>query len=185
MNKTYKNNILVFVVAVIIGLIVGYSFAPVQVENVSTSPAGTQSSTANFYSITVDMSQVATTSSILNTSSNDKFVTGIRAGCESIGTSKTYTTGSGLAILTLTVATSSTASPVTTRTNTQIVGGSAITISTSTANFVISSSTAIGPVEAYGSSAVNNIWASGSYMTFYTNATNTAHCTFGVDTINS
>ena len=84
-----------------------------------------------------------------------------------------------MASLQLTVATSSTAAPATNG-NTNSVGGGAVTIGTSTATYVVSTSTvAVGTANTYA------IWLAGSYLTFTTNATNTAVCTFGVDYIAS
>lgn len=120
----------------------------------------------------------ATSTSILNTSGNDLYIMSEHAACEGVGTSRTAYTGTGLASLTVTVATSSTAAPASNgNTNTLPV----MTIATSSVNFVISSSTASTP----GNGLVSNIWAANSYITFTTNATNTAACTFGVGVLGS
>ncbi len=180
MNKLFYT-VCTVLVGLIVGTIIGYSLhADAPAIQVGTSAAGSTFDTAKQASITVDMSAVATSSSILNSSTNDRFVTGVKIGCESVGTSQSYVTGSAIAKLTLTVATTSTASPVTTRSNTNVVG--VVDLATSTPNFVTASSTT---ALAASASAVNNIWLAGSYMTFYTNATNTAQCTFGVDYFSS
>lgn len=148
-----------------------------------TSTAGTTGQTAKLYTIAANLSAPganATSSSILNTSANDLYVTSIKAGCEVVGTSRTAYTGAALAALTLTVSTTSTAAPAAAGAN--LVGQSTMTLGTSTPQFVDASSTAGGPS---GSVMVNNVWAPGSYMTFQTNATNTAQCTFGVEAFTS
>jgi len=152
-----------------------------------SSTAGSTFNTAKFAGIAVSPTAPgsnATSSSILNTDVNDRFVTGIRVGCEAVGTSKTAYTGAGLASLTLSIATSSTAAPAT-NSNTNLVGGGVVTIATSTPQFIEASSTASTAVPNTGSSAVNNLWLAGSYITFTFNATNTAACTVGVDYIAS
>lgn len=149
---------------------------------VGTSAQGTTFGTAKFAGVAANLSAPganATSSSILNTDANDRYITSIKVGCEGVGTSQTAFTGAGLSALTLSVATSSTAAPATNG-NANVVGGGAITISTSTAQFAISSSTS-----PTGNSKVYFIWAAGSYLTFTTNATNTALCTFGSEYIPS
>lgn len=168
-------------VVLIVGMIVGYKLHAPSIQ-VSTTPAGGTTSTAHFYSIAVNLASPganATSSSILNTSSNDMYVSSVKIGCEAVGTSKTAYTGTGLAALQFSVGTSSTAAPVVVPGN--LVGGNAITVSTSTAYFGISSSTIVVP----GSTSVNIIWQAGSYMTFWANATNTATCTAGVEAFSS
>ena len=118
----------------------------------------------------------ATSSSYLNNSTVDWYVTGVKALCEGVGTSKTAYTGTGLASLTVAIATSSTAAPAT-NSNTNYPGGALMTIATSSTLFGISSSTVAVP----GNGLPGIIWASGTYLTFTTNATNTAICTFGAD----
>lgn len=121
-----------------------------------------------------------TSTSILNGDSFDRYVTDVKIGCESLGTSQTAYTGAGLASLQFKLATSSTANPVA-LTNTNLIGGGAFTIGTSSVQFVESSSTAAGlPSGAGGSNSMLVIWPSGTYLAFSSNATNTAACTIGV-----
>lgn len=178
-----------FVVAAVLALVLigGYYYpaAPAQIAPVmyaGTSPQGATFNTAHFGGIAAILAAPgvnATSSSVLNTSSSDYYVTSIKIGCEGVGTSQTAYTGTGLAALTLKVATSSTAAPATNG-NTNLVGGGSITIATSTTNFTLSTSTAAG-----GSTNVYTIWPAGAYLTFTTNATNTASCTFGADYFSS
>lgn len=169
-----------------IGIVVGW-FMPFQAAmQLSTTPQGGTFNTAKFYGVAVNLAAPganATSSSIQNTTGNDLYVTAIKAGCENVGTSQTAYTGAGLSKLLMTAATSSTAAPAT-NSNTNTVGSTAMTIGTSTAQFAEASSTASNGTTP-GSSLINNIWLAGSWMTFTTNATNTAQCTFGVDAFSS
>lgn len=141
------------------------------------SPAGSSFSDAKIADVSVNFAAPganATSTSVLNTDANDRYISYEKVGCEGVGTSQTAYTGTGLASLTVTIATSSTAAPSgNANTNTLPV----ITVGTSTSNFVMSSSTAAAP----GSNLVSNIWAANSYLTFTTNATNTAKCIVGVN----
>lgn len=157
-------------------------------ETIGSSSAGTTFNTAKFAAISVNLATAganATSSSILNGDSNDRFITAVKAGCQGVGSSQTVAVGAGLASLTFKVATSAAATP-TGLSNTNLVGQMAFTIGTSTANFVMASSTAAGQNGiAAGNGLVNNIWASGSYLTFFFTATNTATCVLGVDYMGS
>lgn len=170
-------------IVIALAIVGGYYFPAVQVLQLAgTSSQGSTFSSAKFAGIAVNLNAPganATSSSLLNTDANDRYVTALKGGCEVVGTSQTAYTGAGLASLTLFAATTSTAAPATVS-NTNKVGGGNLTIGTSTPNFTISSTTAAG-----GSNAVYNIWPAGSYLTFTTNATNTAVCTFGADYIAS
>lgn len=117
-----------------------------------------------------------TSTSILNPDATDRYISSIKAGCEVVGASRTAYSGTGLASLTLSVATSSTSGPSSNAGNSNVVGGGTVVIGTSTAQYAVSTST-IGT----GSPNIYAVWASGSYLTFTTNATNTATCTFGAD----
>ena len=170
MNK-YLIGLLIVVLTGITYLGVSYPKA-----NLGASPAGSTFGDAKQAMIAINLAAPganATSTSILNSDGNDRFITSEEVSCEGVGTSKTAYTGAGLASLTLTVATSSTAAPASNaNSNTLPV----ITIATSTAYFGIASST----VGAPGNSSVSNVWAANSDLTFTANATNTALCTVGV-----
>lgn len=121
-----------------------------------------------------------TSSSVLNSSTNDYYISTIKVGCEGVGASNTAYSGGGLAALTLSVATSSTPGPASNG-NASVVGGGTLTIGTSTSQFGMSSST----LPAAGNPKGYLIWGAGTYLTFTTNATNTAVCTFGADYFSS
>lgn len=153
-------------------------------QNFSSSPSGTTFNTAKFAGIVANMASPganATSSSILNGDANDRFITSVDYGCEGVGQSNSIS-GGGLASLSFKVATTSTASPIA-LSNTNILNTSAFFIGTSTTIFLVASSTAgIGNTNSASSTL---IWPTGTYLTFYTNATNTAVCTFGVKYIGS
>jgi hypothetical protein len=175
MNKNTLIAIGVIVVLLALGIFYfGMSKSSVQG---TASPQGTSLNDTKQAAVTINLANPganATSTSILNTDGNDRFITSEHAVCEGVGTSQTAYTGAGLASLTLKMATSSTAAP-TTNANTNTLP--TVTVSTTTPNFGISSSTVATP----GNNLVSNVWAAGSYLTISANATNTALCTVGVN----
>lgn len=177
------------VVAFVGGLIAGglvIMFIPqskTTIESIAgTTVQGSTGSTArqfNVYGVNLAAPGAnATSSSILNTTGNDLYITSVKSGCENVGTSKAAYSGTGgIAALTFSVATTSTAAPIAQGANT--LNGGTFTIATSSVYFTSASSTAVQ------SGSFTAIWAAGSYLTFFTNATNTAVCTFGVDAFSS
>lgn len=167
---------------ILVGAIYGAYLYPKTPANFGTVPQGSTFNTAKFYAVgginLATPGANATSSSILNNTGNDLYVTGMDAGCEGVGTSKVAYTGGGLAALIVTAATTSVATPNATG-NANSAGS--VTIATSTSVFAEASTTPI----ATGSNSINYVWAAGTYMTFTTNATNTAVCTFGVTAISS
>jgi hypothetical protein len=172
MNKYYILG-LVVVLLVAIG---AYAYPVAKAPALGTSATGSSFGNATKAVPVIALANPGangTTTSYLNSSPNDYYITNQEASCEKLGTSQTAYTGTGLAALTFTIATSSTANPATnSNPNTLPV----ITVATTTGNFVISSSTAGTP----GVTNVSNIWAAGSYLTVTANATNTATCSVGV-----
>lgn len=145
------------------------------------SSAGATFNTAKYAGVVANLATPGangTSTSIRNTDSGNRYVTGLRYGCSGIGTSQTAYTGAGLASLQLTVGTTTTAAPAVIPASPFLVAN-ALVIATSSVNTAAGSST---PTVALGNAT---IWPAGSYMTFWVNATNTAACTFGVDYIGS
>jgi len=168
MNKTKAS--IIGVIVLIVGAIVGFlsnTEAPITGSAVGTTFNSAKVAQINFSPATGS----ATTTSILNTDDSNRWVKRSFAFCTGVGTSYTAYTGAGLAALTFKVATTSTAAPALV-TNTNYA--SDMTIATSSTFSAVSSST-------INASAVANVWASGSYLTFIANATNTAACTVGVE----
>ncbi len=143
-----------------------------------TSPAGSSFTTPKFYGVAVNLASpgsTGTSTSLTNTDANDRYVTGYRYACQGIGSSNTAYSGGGLASLFMKIGTTTTAAPATFSSNIPVSNG--MTIATSTPINSVASSTA-----QLGNAA---LWRSGEILTFYFNATNTATCTIGVDTIAS
>lgn len=157
-----------------------------QVQVASSSPTGSTFNSAKFAGIVMaPATGTATSTSVQNTDSNDRYVISTRVGCEGLGTSLTAYTGAALASLTLTVATSSTQAPATLTPTFRVA---LITIATSSPVFSLATSTTgVGGAVTTGTATntMASVWPAGSWMTFATNATNTAVCTVGVDYIGS
>lgn len=175
---TFTKSMIAIVVLVVLGIaIFGAYQYPKQHASLGASPSGTTFNDSKTADISINLASPganATSSSVLNGDVNDRFITSEKVLCQGVGTSQTAYTGAGLASLTITIATSSTASPTTNgNTNTLPV----VTIATSTTQFAISSSTAGTP----GNGLVTNVWKAGSYISFFANATNTATCIVGVN----
>lgn len=167
-----KNTILI----VLVSALVGFGLGSFLSKDGSVLSSISTSSTTTFNSAKLaeigfsPATGSATSTSILNTDSTDRIVVDAFAYCDTVGTSRTAYSGGGLAALLFTAATSSTAAPVT---NSNANYTMYNIVSTSTANFFVSSTT-IG-VASYG-----RVWAPGTYMSFFSNATNTAACVVGV-----
>lgn len=166
-----KKLIIVAVIALLVGGVAGYFLAPSPMG----SAVGTTFSTAKVAQINFSPTNNATSTSLLNTDSYDRIVTDSFGFCNTVGTSLTAVTGDGLKELTFNAATTTTSAPNTV-TNVNYVMQNIV--ATSSTNMYFSSTTIA--VNAYG-----RVWASGSYMTFWSNATNTAVCTVGVHYIGS
>lgn len=152
------------------------------VQQLAGSAAGSTFNTAKFAGITFGLATPGangTSSSVTNTDASDRYVTGYRVGCQNVGTSLTAYTGTGLAALTYSIGTSTTAAPA------SINPFAAITLNrtlgTTTSAIVVASSTTQVATSSYAA-----IWHSGEIMTITFNATNTASgCTFGLDYMGS
>lgn len=151
----------------------------------TSSTAGSTFDTAHFAGTTINLVNAGangTSTSILNSSAADRYVTALHLACQGIGSSFVGNTGSGLDALKMYIATTSAASPATLSTNNAVLANGIV--STGTPALLISSSTAQTATGATATSSVASIWNTGSYMTFFFNATNTALCTVGVSYIN-
>jgi hypothetical protein len=166
--------------ALIIGAAIygGYQY-PIASTFVGASTPGATQSTAKIASVAVNLATTGangTSTSLFNGDANDRIVTNGYATCSTLSTSYTPNgLNTGIASLLLQAATTSTASPVTV-TNTNLAINVPIATTTPTDAYTATSSYAYAPTQR---------WAAGTYMTFFTNATNTASCTFGVNYIAS
>ncbi len=179
----------IITVAAVLGALAFFGLTPFKeiiTHTFGTTTQGGTGSTArqfNVYGVNLAAPGAnATTSAIQNTTGNDLFITAIKIGCEGVGTSQVQVAGGGLATLQITAATSTAATTVL-GTNANSIGGGALVIGTSSNAFVFASSTSATP----GSNSAKGyqIWPSGSFINFNTNATNTAVCTFGIDAFTS
>ncbi len=168
-----KNKILIGIVAAIVIIGVGYYFfhSNSPQVNATQSPVNTVFNSAKIAEIVFNPSTgSATSTSILNTDSNDRYIISNFAGCGVVGTSLTAYTGAGLSTLTFKFATTSDSAPAIVS-NTNVV---TLTIATATPDFLINTAS------TGGTSSFLTRWASGSYLTIFSNATNTAQCSAGV-----
>ena len=170
-----KTKIITAVVGIVIGLVAGFFLF--DSENVLSLVSTSNSTTFSSAKIAeVGFSPAtgsATSTSILNTDSNDRVVTGSFYYCNNLGTSLTAYTGAGLASLLFKAATTSTAAPATVS-NANLLLSSTVATTSAGSSVYVSSTTTPFPND------VGRLWASGSYMTFFSNATNTATCVVGV-----
>ncbi len=131
-----------------------------------------------FIGNTVDLSTTtknATSTSFTNSDSGNRYVTGVKVVCNGLGTSQVGYIGGGLSSLTLSIGTTSSYSPASFDSFSQVAS---LNISTTTSLYSIASSTT-----QLSSSSAAIIWHTGENMTFYYNATNTASCSQGVEYI--
>jgi hypothetical protein len=139
---------------------------------VGTSPVGTEFGTAKIASINFSLaSHLATSTSIFNNSQQDRIIKDTFVACDTVGTSKTAYTGAGLANLIIRIATTTTNSPAIVS-NTNYIGN--YTAVATTSPVVYTASSTEGVITGY-----SRVWPSQTYLTFSSNATNTAQCTVG------
>lgn len=162
---------------VVVLAIAGAYFYP-KAEIQQTPPVGTTSGTGSIQhtaTFSFNPTTGATTTSVLNGDAQDHIVAGITTvNCSNVGTSKTALTGAGLAALIFQMSTTS-ASGGSVAGNSNFVFNA--TIPTSTVDIQVASSSASVVVTATGN-AIR--WATGTYLTISSNATNTATCVIGV-----
>lgn len=139
------------------------------------SPIGTTFQTQKAPAITFSPT-TGTSTSIQNNTGSDQYVMKNQIVCTNIGTSRTAFTGAALASLTLTLATSSTGTGVVPIVNPILLN---FTVPTTSPIFLMGSST----TDTASSSAID--WTAGSWLMWGFNATNTAVCTLGVQTLGS
>jgi len=179
MSTFTKSAIAFGVVAGVFGLaaFLGYSpFLKVVQQAIGGSSSGSTFTTAKTAYVAINLASAGangTSTSILNGDSQDRVVKGVDVACGGVGTSKTAYAGAGLANLFFTLGTTSTSAPAAYPAGFNKIGGVDYNLSTSTPNTLIASSTA-------GVSTTSIVWATGSYLTIFSNATNTATCTAGV-----
>lgn len=176
MSNTQKT-LLVLGLIVLIGAIYGGYVYPVPQYLVGASPAGSTFATSKTAGVAVNLANPGangTSTSILNTDTNDRYVSSFHVGCENVGTSKTAYAGAGLANLQISIGTTTAPSPASFLSAAPVAVN--FSIPTTTVDYLVSSSTLLT-----ATSTLAAVWPTGTYMTFFFNATNTAACTAGVD----
>lgn len=159
-----------------LGVYIGYVIhtPTIQLAGSSNTAAGTTFSTAKLAQVNFTIATgSATSTSLYNSDSYDRYIVTSFIGCNTVGTSKTAYTGTALAGLTFRMATTATA--ITTALgDSNINYASVLPFSTTTTVNFVSSSTP-GILQGFSS-----VWDAGTYLTIQPNATNTAVCTGGV-----
>ena len=175
----------VALIGAILGTLAFFNITPFRtiVQNViAGSTSGSTYATQQTLAITGWNLANGTTTSIQNTSGSDEYATQVQYACTGVGSSNTAYTGAGLASVTLKAATTSTSLTGQTPTSNTGVSNTNLavsgTLATSTGTTMVASSTlSIG-------GSVPGVWiANGAWLTFFSNATNTAVCNIGVQVI--
>lgn len=189
-----KQNLTLVGIVLILAVAIGgaYLFPQVQQQVALGSPAGTTFVTAKVAQINLSPTNGATSTSILNSDVSDRYITDNFIGCTGATTTFTAVTGAGLSTFgwVIKAATTSTAAPAVIA-NTNLVMNDSIATGTVAAGvasdyggivLVASSSIATSSPFVSNAGASSQIfrWAANSYLTFWSNATNTAACTVGV-----
>lgn len=147
------------VTQLVTGSAVGTTFVTAKVAQINFSPA----------------TGTATSTSVYNSDDSDRIVTDAFVSCNTLGTSYTAYTGTGLASLQFFAATTSASAPA------------IVTNPNFAMNVVVATST---PTDAFTATSTYTFvpgrrWKTATYMTFFSNATNTAACTVGVHYVGS
>ena len=178
---TFTKSILALVGALIIAVAIYGGYQYPKLVAFGAAPAGSTFNDAKFAGVAINLASPGangTSTSILNTDANTRYVTSFNLGCSGVGTSLSANAGSGIANLLVTVATSSAASP------NALVGFSdvanALVVATTSVNAYTATSTIAAGQTMTASSSLSSVWPTNTYMTFFFNATNTALCTVGV-----
>ncbi len=171
-----KKSIIIAVVFALVGLGIGYfAFSSENVLTTVSTANDATFKTARIAEVGLSpASDTSTSTSILNTDSTDRVVTNAWYYCNVLGTSKTYLTGTGLANLIFRISTSSNSTGYGVTNANYLLDSNVATTSAGTSVYTSSSTTPFPD-------NTSRLWASGSYIRFYSNATNTAQCVIGVD----
>lgn len=138
----------------------------------SASAVGSTFSTAKVAYKAWTLSNGATTTSLYNSDSSDRIIRSVDYTCSGVGTSLTAVTGTGLANLIFTAGTTSTDAPAVPTLGNSVFSS---TVATTVPEIYLSSTT-----HGLTTSAFVRRWGAGTYLTFVSNATNTAACVIGV-----
>lgn len=176
-----KNTTKILTVAVVLAVLVfaWYKVTHTTEVQVTASPTGTTFNSAKVAAVIfAPATGSATSTSLLNSEVNDRYITDSFVMCRSVGTSKAAYSGGGLDLFRFIVGTTSSAitqnlADVNTRYAANLVLGTSTVDS-----FTASSTEGVIP-------GTSRVWPAGSYLTIQSNATNTAVCNVGVRYIGS
>lgn len=153
--------------------------APIINEVAAASPTGSTFTTSKVALVRATF-LISTSTSVLNTDSNNRYIKNLELACTGVGTSQTPYTGAGLLsqgwkISASTSTTAASSAYLNANGNYAFVN---YVMSTTSAWLTVSSSTL-----AIGGFSSTTEWLAGTYLDIFTNATNTAACTVGVSYI--
>lgn len=200
MNTLTKGLLALFGVFSILGVIAFWLvLMSHQTTQTASSPAGSTFNNAKIAAINLSPTNNATTTSIYNSDTSNRYVLSNFANCSGATTTYTAVTGAGLPSYgwKIQAATTSTSAPVVVS-NTNFVmndviatgtvasgvasdfGGIALVASSSIATTTIAGIGLSGYLNNAAAAAFQFVWPAGTYLTFISNATSTASCTVGV-----
>lgn len=165
-----------FGLVVVAVIAIGAYFFPKSVSPLGSN-GGTNTSAKQLEAVSWDLSTGTSTSVFIPTTMT---ASQFQLSCTGVGTSKTAYTGTGLASVTLKAATTSTSHTVDTPTSNTSVSNTNLVISTTFATSSAIATIASTTQSVGGTAGVSQLLLGGSYITFFTNATNTAVCNIGV-----
>jgi len=162
---------------VVLGAILWAGITYPKVSQSLGSNGGTNTSAKQVEAVSWDLSTGTSTSILVPANMT---ASQFQLSCTGVGTSQTAYTGAGLASVTLKAATTSTSHTTDTPTSNTSVSNTNLIVSTTLATSSAITTIASTTQSVGGTAGVAQLLLAGSYVTFFTNATNTAVCTIGV-----
>ena len=176
MNNTLKIVLGVVVLGVITYLGMSYPKSVTSVISLGSN-SGTNTDAKQVEAVAWDLSTGTSTSVLIP---SNMTASQFQLSCTGVGTSQTAYTGTGLASVTIKLATTSTSYSSNTPTSNTLVSNTNLAVSTTLATSSAITTIASTTQAVGGASGVSQLLLGGSYATFFTNATNTAVCNIGV-----
>jgi hypothetical protein len=183
MSKTSIGFLTLAVIGAVLGTVAFFGYSPfvkVVQDTFGASPANTTFQTQKQLGVVMNLA-AGTSTSVQNTTANDLYAHDLDYVCTGVGTSQTAYTGAGLASLTLKVSTTSTSLVGSTPTSNVAVTNTNTAVSTTIATGSVTTLVGSSTLGYSGSTALTEDIPAGSWATFYTNATNTAACSFSLE----
>lgn len=170
------NKLTLFGIVLALVVAIGGYFFPQVVPSLGSN-SGTNTSAKQVEAVSWDLSTGTSTSVYVPTNMT---ASQFQLSCTGVGTSQTAYTGAGLASVTLEAATTSTSHTSDTPTSNTAVSNTNLIVSTTLATSSAITTMASTTQSVGGLAGVSQLLLGGSYVTFFTNATNTAICNIGV-----